>query len=302
MQIAFPYIYIVDKIIQKIYYFVMKKGSGRTDALDALMILLIISTIMYFKEILIICLIILLIKIVLKVRKIILIRKQEKLRGYWRDNYTDYTCDKNEYGEYLKDKNVQKGILAEEKIVKILERIFKRENIIHDSYFRDDELVTTQVDIIAIDSTGIYIIESKAYSSIIAGKSDEKMWVQLFGGKKYKRFPNPINQNTRHLEAIKNNLKEFSLPDNCFKSYIVFDNNCKLDISIEEDCMAKVIQQKDLLYTILEERKQAENILTDEIIDNISRRFRAHSDIDYKIKMEHVKRRQNNVRYVVRGR
>ena len=280
----------------------MKKGRGRTDALGALAILLIIPTIMYFKEILIICLIVVLIRIIRKIRKSVLIRKQEKLRGSLRNNYTDYVSNTNEYEEYLNNKNVQKGILAEEKIVKILERIFAKENIIHDSYFRDDELVTTQVDIKAIDNSGIYVIESKGYSSVVVGKSNEKMWVQLFGGKKYKRFSNPISQNERHLKAIKNNLKEFALPENFFKSYIVFDNNCKLDVSIDENCKAKVIQQKDLFYSILAERKHTENILTEELINKISRRFRAHSNIDDKMKMEHIKRRQNNVRYVTRGR
>ncbi len=277
----------------------MKKGRARTDALAALLILLIIPTIVYFKEILIICLIILLIKFIRKINKWALIRKQEKLRGYWCNNYVDYASNENEYEKYLNDKNVQKGIFAEQKIVRILERIFAKENIIYDSYFRDDELVTTQVDIIAIDNTGIYIIESKAYSSVVVGKSNEKMWAQLFGGKKYNRFHNPINQNKRHLEAVKNNLKEFVLPDNCFKSYIVFDNNCKLDVSIDETCNAKVIQQKELFYSILAERKNTENILTDELINKISRRFRAHSNIDDKMKMEHVKRRRNNVKYVV---
>ncbi len=295
-------IFAFDKFIQKIYYYIMKNGRGKTDALGALAILLILPTIVYYKEILIICLIILLVKLIRKIKKRVLIRKQEKLRGYWRNNYIDYVSDKNEYEEYLNDKKFQKGNQAEEKIVKILERIFKKENIIHDAYFRDDEFVTTQVDIMAIDNTGIYVIESKAFSSIIKGKSNEKMWVQLFGGKKYNRFHNPINQNKRHLEAVKNNLKEFTIPEECFKSYIVFGNNCKLDVSIDENCKAKVIQQKDLLYSILAERKHTENILTEELVNKISIRFRAHSNIDDKMKMEHIKRRQNNVKYVVQKR
>ncbi len=279
----------------------MKKGRGRTDALGALIILLIMPTIMYYKETFIICLIILSIRFIRKIKKWVLIRKQEKLRGYWKNNYIDYVSNKNEYEAHLNDKKVQKGILAEEKIVKILERIFEKDNIIHDAYFRDEELVTTQVDIIAIDNTGIYVIESKAFSSIIKGKSNEKTWVQLFSGKNYNRFSNPINQNKRHLEAVKNNLKEFALPENCFKSYIVFDNNCKLDVTVDKNCHAKVIQQKDLFYSILAERKNTENVLTDELVNNISRRFRAHASIDDKMKMEHIKRRQNNVKYVVRG-
>jgi len=280
----------------------MNRNKRNTDALGIIMVLLIIPLIVYWKELLIIGIIFLVAKIIYKIIKIIATYKSNST-PFQRDgvNIAQEESGNNskfQYEEYLKNKYVQKGIEAEEKITRILERIYPKDNIIHDSYFRDDELVTTQVDVIAIDITGIYIIESKAYSSIIKGKTDEKTWVQLFSGKKYQKFYNPIIQNNRHVQAIKNNLKEFNVPDNAFKSYIVFDNNCKLEVEYDKNCIANVIQQRELFYTILEDRDMTKQILKQEQVEDIVRRLRAHANVDEKMKMNHIIRRQNNIKYV----
>ena len=80
----------------------------------------------------------------------------------------------------LYDDYVEKGKEAEIKIVNILKRIFKEENIIHDSYFRDDELVTTQIDVIAISKKGIYFLEIFVDGNIC---SSQKVFLCLRNGK-----------------------------------------------------------------------------------------------------------------------
>ena len=282
----------------------MKINRRKINPIDLLLVALLITLIVYWKEAITIGIILLVATIIYKCIKIARICNEDD-RNFSCDVVTleDREHDANwEYEQYLKDKYVQKGIEAEEKIIKILERIFPSYNIIHDSYFRDDELVTTQIDIIAIDTSGIYVIESKAYSSIVAGKTNEKMWVQLFGGKKYRKFSNPIIQNKRHINAVKNNLKEFGVANEAFKSYIVWDNNCKLDVEIDEHCDAKILQQKELFYTILEDRKITENIIDEKQVEENSRRLTVHANVDVKLKMEHIIRRRNNVKYDIKGR
>ena len=195
----------------------------------------------------------------------------------------------------LYDEYVEKGKEAEIKIVNILKRIFKEENIIHDSYFRDDELVTTQIDVIAISKKGIYIIESKDYSGIIKGKIKEKYWVQLFRNKRYTKFLNPVKQNERHVNAIKNNLKSYNIDNKAFKSYIVFGNKCKLDIEVTED--VKIIKQEALFYTMLQEINNSKDYLTDDEVNLISKKFKGHSNISDTEKIKHIIRRKNNITY-----
>lgn len=212
----------------------------------------------------------------------------------------EYT--EQEHFSRIEDKSMQKGLEGEEKIIRILLRIFPKANIIHDAYFRDDELVTTQVDVIAIDTTGIYVIESKAYSGIVKGKTNEKSWVQLFYGKKYQSFFNPVMQNERHIVAIKNNLKEFNLPEKAFKSYLVFDNNCKLEIEYCGNCSTNIVKQRELFYDILEKRDEKMSLLNEKQVQEIANRIRAHANVGDKLKIAHMDRRRNKIKYKTKGR
>lgn len=279
----------------------MRRYRRNNEAIGITIILLIIPLFVYWKEILIITVLVLVAKVIYHVIKILTVTKEDDIT-FLGDvvQLDEEECNKGsnpEYEAYINDKYVKKGIEAEQKITRILRRIFPKENIIHDSYFQDNEQFTTQVDVIAIDTSGIYIIESKAYSSIVSGKTNQKMWIQLFAGKKYQKFSNPIIQNKRHVNAIKKELEKFELPDKVFKSYVVFDDKCKLNI-VNNNCDAKVIQQKDLFYTILEDRKTTESILTTSQIENIVRIFRIHADVDDSFKMQHVIRMQNNIKYM----
>ncbi len=285
------------------YNFVMRRRKSRSDAIGLILVLLIFPLVVYWREILVIGITILFAKIIYKIIKSVSAINDKDKAPFVGDIVNlknDYQS--KEYEVYAKDKYVIKGTEAENNIIRILERIYNKENIIHDSYFRDDELVTTQVDIVTVDTSGIYVIESKAYSSIIKGKTNEKDWVQLFRGKKYQRFSNPVIQNNRHIKAIKNNLISFGIPDEAFKSYIVFADDCKLCIEIDDRCDTKVIKQKELFYTMLEDMKTTQNILNEKQVQEISIRINAHANIDEKIKMDHVIRRQNNVKYVKKGR
>lgn len=189
----------------------------------------------------------------------------------------------------------QKGYEAEIKIVNILNRIFSNDKIIHDSYFRDEEMVTTQIDIIVVDKTGIYVIESKNYSGIIKGNTRNKNWIQIFNNKKYVKFSNPVIQNNRHIEDIKINLKDFNLPNNVFKSYIVFGDKCKLDVQYSENEI--VIKQNELFYKILQDKESSKEVLSQDEVDKVSKRFMAHANVSKEMKEEHIRRRKEKVWY-----
>lgn len=196
----------------------------------------------------------------------------------------------NYYESTLGSENIyeKQGYEAEVKIVRILERIFLSDRIIHDSYFRDEEIVTTQVDIIVVDETGIYVIESKDFSGIIKGNTKSKSWVQLFRNKKYTRFSSPVIQNNRHIKDIKTNLKDYNIPNEAFKSYIVFGNNCKLDIQNNENVV--IIKQNELFYKILQDKNESCNVISTEDVEKISRRLMAHSNVSEEMKLGHIRR------------
>ena len=60
---------------------------------------------------------------------------------------------------------------------------------------------TTEIDLVYITNSGIYVIESKNYSGWIYGSYKSREWTQNIYGKKYK-FLNPIWQNKKHIEYL----------------------------------------------------------------------------------------------------
>lgn len=83
----------------------------------------------------------------------------------------------------------------------------------------------TEIDIILLHKSGVYVIESKNYSGSVYGKEEEKTWTQYFykNGKSYTFF-NPIFQNNSHINALK-----YILPSSVpIYSVIVFSDRCEI--------------------------------------------------------------------------
>ena len=62
---------------------------------------------------------------------------------------------------------------------------------------------TTELDVVLISKSGVYVFESKNYSGWIFGNENQQYWTQtlLSGGKSRKeRFYNPIRQNRSHIK------------------------------------------------------------------------------------------------------
>ena len=83
----------------------------------------------------------------------------------------------------------------------------------------------SEVDVLMLHETGIYVLESKNYSGWIFGSADDTQWTQSLEGGQKKRFYNPIIQNRAHVKALADYL---GLQDGAFFSYIVFSERCEL--------------------------------------------------------------------------
>ena len=85
---------------------------------------------------------------------------------------------------------------------------------------------TTEIDLLLIHETGLYVFEMKHYKGTIYGKSDDNKWTQYFPTRPNHSFNNPINQNKYHINALKQ-----LYPDVPIYSCIVFTNaECTLKI------------------------------------------------------------------------
>lgn len=86
---------------------------------------------------------------------------------------------------------------------------------------------TTEIDLLLIHETGLYVFEVKHYTGTIYGKDTDTFWTQYFRTVKNEVFKNPVEQNGYHIRALK---KMF--PNIPIYSCVVFTNHdCDIKIN-----------------------------------------------------------------------
>lgn len=89
---------------------------------------------------------------------------------------------------------------------------------------------TTEIDLLLIHETGLYVFEMKHYKGTIYGKASDQKWTQYFRTAPNSHFYNPILQNQYHIKALQ---KMF--PDIPIHSLIVFTSlECDLRVECNE--------------------------------------------------------------------
>ena len=135
-----------------------------------------------------------------------------KIRRYEiQKNKSESEMDE-EYKKYLN----YKGVALEKRVEIELIRLYKRNTII----FRDLSIPsgydkTTQIDLVAIISNKIIVIECKAYSTRLYGNwNDETLNTDYVNTK---TIQNPVKQNQHHIKK----LSEITIPDLSFYGNLV---------------------------------------------------------------------------------
>lgn len=124
-----------------------------------------------------------------------------------------------------------RGTKSERKMVlKILKSGIKSTAVFHDLYLNNGNGKYSQIDLVIATNVGIVVFEIKEYSGWIFGTEKQKNWTQIlaYGKQKYK-FYNPLFQNIKHIEDLKNNYHFEGVP---FFSIIVFFGNCQFKNSV----------------------------------------------------------------------
>lgn len=179
-----------------------------------------------------------------------------------------------------------KGESGEKEIIRELEGFNVYHRVLSNLYIPYKKGVT-EVDIVLITYTGIYVIESKNYKGWIFGREEDDKWTQMFSKESKFHFYNPIKQNLGHIEALhsilnKNNIHNRDYP---YISYIIFGNECELK-SIEANS-AKVFNQNFFLEVLQEDilARQAEFMKAD--IDKIHNFLSNYVEVSDDIKKRH---------------
>ena len=86
---------------------------------------------------------------------------------------------------------------------------------------------TTEIDLLLIHETGLYVFEMKHYKGTIYGKPHEQNWTQYFRTAPNQRFRSPVAQNQYHIDALKKIVSDIPI-----HSYVVFTSN-ECDLRVE---------------------------------------------------------------------
>ena len=126
----------------------------------------------------------------------------------------------------------------------------------------------TEIDLVLIMESGIYVFESKHYKGTIYGQMTDDIWTQWFKTKKSSHFNNPVKQNQYHID----NLKRI-FPNVPIYSYIVFTNHedCTLKIENTNTDNITVCEISSLLYDLNNDIQSRQKILNIDDIENVFR-------------------------------
>lgn len=179
----------------------------------------------------------------------------EQQKQLWNERGKGY------YGEFLVFCELYKNISGNCKILMNLKIPTQKET-------------TTEIDLILIHETGIYVFEIKHYKGKIYGDNEGKIWTQYFRTTKNNIFNNPILQNEYHINCLKHIFKNIPI-----KSVIVFTNpECDIKVN-NSNSDINLCYLYNLIKNLEINFKDAEPILSMQKIDEIFNNLTQYSQM-----------------------
>jgi len=202
---------------------------------------------------------------------------------YKKYNRSEY---KNISGNSFVKTAFDKGNFGEFLTFTYLEELTTFKKLLTNVYIPKEDGTTTEIDLIMIDDTGIYVFESKNYSGWIFGDEKDKMWTQSLGNRQKYKFFNPIMQNKGHIKALCNVLPE--IDKNLFRSYIVFSERCKLKKIGVSSPNIQIINRQALVHIIRKDIMRYDSVLTPRQIIETYNKLYKFALVDEQVKIKHI--------------
>jgi len=122
---------------------------------------------------------------------------------------------------------------------------------------------TTEIDLLLIHESGLYVFEAKHYKGTIYGTDDQARWTQYFRTTQNSYFQNPVQQNQYHIKALADRF-----PGIPIYSIIVFTNpECDLRVKCQ-DAKITICKLRDL-YGLIGSLSSKKNVLDIDKIDAV---------------------------------
>lgn len=191
---------------------------------------------------------------------------------------------------------LDKGRAGEYYTYKYLRSLSGTRRFLFNCYLPKDDGSTTEIDVIMIHESGIYVFESKNFSGWIFGTETQPKWTQTLSvgkGKSQKySFFNPIMQNKGHIKwlqtYLESTLSDISLKSSLpFYSFIVFSDRCTLkNIKLTSDSHF-VINRYNIFSAVSSQINKSGVILSQDKIELLYEKLYPLSQADNSLKMAH---------------
>lgn len=210
------------------------------------------------------------------------------VKQYRKTEY--YTQTRNEYFGMIFDK----GKSGEYRTYKYLSSLEGNKRYLFNVYLPKDNGETTELDVVLLHDSGMYVFESKNYSGWIFGTETQKNWTQTLpmgrGKSQKNHFFNPIMQNKGHIKWLKSYLQNDNLP---VFSCIVFSDRCTLkNINLTSGEHA-VINRYNILNTVRQNAAFQGVRLSISQIEEIYNKLYPLTQVGYEVRQAHVETVQN---------
>lgn len=204
-----------------------------------------------------------------------LLFRQKTYHKITGNGYFQTFFDKGKYGEYLTWKNL---------------RSYENDGgkFLFNCYLPAENGKTSEIDVLLIHSSGIFVMESKNYSGWIFGKETDLHWTQTLpigrGKARKERFYNPVKQNATHIRWLKNMIHT---PVPIF-SIIVFSKRCTLKNVTVSSPDVTVIQRPQIRKAVKRMAAQTSHTLTSEEIKSVYETLYPYTQVDAATKLQHI--------------
>jgi ssDNA-binding Zn-finger/Zn-ribbon topoisomerase 1 len=181
------------------------------------------------------------------------------------------------------------GSTGERYTYNILRDLFPNRHIFRNVYITKADGRLTEIDLLAINTKGIFVFESKNYSGWIFGNSKDRYWTVTLPNGLKNRFYSPIRQNASHIEALKETFCE-KHPDITYHSLIVFSKRCELKKVDYKESGAFVFERQELRFYIKQIMKVTSlGVLSEKEVEDIALWLKSCERPDEMVKQQHLR-------------
>ncbi|WP_144536935.1 nuclease-related domain-containing protein [Bacillus thuringiensis] len=160
-----------------------------------------------------------------------------------------------------------KTILAEWKVFRRLEKSFPDSLLLANLQIPCQEGTATDIDVVLIHSSGVYIIECKTLKGKLYGSDKNKEWIQWITSQNKNSIVNPIPKNNHYLRFFSQYL---SLTSDKLHSFIVFGKETlTVKVKMSSHTRTKVIQVDDIEKSLNKIMNESSPLLTSQEMKDI---------------------------------